>query len=493
MKTGGEEVHKEAQQKPRTRRRILRMRDGCLARPTSLEGKTPPAKHGSTTGEVEGRSIPKRRRLLTPPNKFWICPIVPPSALRTQRSVLSAQDSAMTIEEADLCPFCVALVEAVAAASDTKLAISANPLTYEQLLSSADTCRLCREFASGWSTAAQFQLEHARQSLAGQVIRIASPVSSHAVVEPGVPWKRLHAEIHSPASDVYYLMRSTMAVYSSKTRLSDTLSQLPASLPTQSLLAEKARAIGLWLNECRNGSQHSSCQPAPFLPSRLISVGLDGQPPRLVAAKDGSFSSGGVEYATLSHCWGGTVPLRTTRSNLGQHLKEIPPNTIPPTFAEAMQIARDIKIPYMWIDSLCIVQDDLQDWQAEASQMDKIYGGSQLTIAAAQSQTSQDGCFPSRKWPVEESVFRRRGSDLVVRHCFDDLRLRPVENVLGTRAWTLQEHMLSPRLVSCQQPEMHWQCRTVHKGESGLSFSLELDEGQMSQNFPRTLPKLSQG
>lgn len=199
-------------------------------------------------------------------------------------------------------------------------------------------------------------------------------------------------------------------------------------------------------------------------------------------------------------CWGGSSSLRTTKSTLAKFSEEILAESIPPTFAEAMQIARSLDIPYIWIDSLCIVQDDLGDWEKEASQMDKIYAGSQLTIAAAQSSDSSKGCFnaPDEDPKNQDVVFRAqigglRDTTVLARFYESDVRNRVTSrNILSSRAWVLQEQLLSPRFVSCMQPEVHWQCQATHKTESGLSFGL-LDEadGTVMGRFPRRVPQTS--
>jgi len=67
---------------------------------------------------------------------------------------------------------------------------------------------------------------------------------------------------------------------------------------------------------------------------------------------------------------------------------------LPKTFQHAVKITRDIGIRFLWIDSLCIVQDDPADWEIEASKMASIYSGSYLTIAAISSRDSRGGCIP---------------------------------------------------------------------------------------------------
>jgi hypothetical protein len=115
-----------------------------------------------------------------------------------------------------------------------------------------------------------------------------------------------------------------------------------------------------WMNECENN--HPNCQEhstdLPELPTRIIDVGNDGQDPRLV---DGAARRS--RYATLSHCWGNAPTIKTDTESLRLRQDGIPLETLPKTFREAIQVCRNLDIPYIWIDSLCIVQDSKGDWE----------------------------------------------------------------------------------------------------------------------------------
>ena len=235
--------------------------------------------------------------------------------------------------------------------------------------------------------------------------------------------------------------------------------------------------IRSWLQECQSqaGRDHAAGRPTPFAPLRLVSVGLDGNPPRLVQRNG---DEGPTEYATLSHCWGSALPLQTMKATLDEFSSAIPMDVLPRTFADAIQMARELAIPYIWIDALCIVQDDPQEWQSEAARMDRVYSGSQLTISAAQSSNGSEGCFRSDMNGYEEGemLFRTQSdgvdhADLLVRVYAGDVRASgTANNALSARGWTLQEQLLSKRAVYCMQPEMHWYCSHHYGTESGLHF-----------------------
>jgi hypothetical protein len=105
-----------------------------------------------------------------------------------------------------------------------------------------------------------------------------------------------------------------------------------------------------------------------------------------------------VPYATLSHCWGGASFLHLTRASLPNFSNGISLIDLPKTFREAIFVARRLDIRYLWIDSLCIMQDrdDLTDWYNEASMMDQVYIQSVCNISATDARDSSEGLFRNR-------------------------------------------------------------------------------------------------
>jgi len=106
------------------------------------------------------------------------------------------------------------------------------------------------------------------------------------------------------------------------------------------------------------------CEAEPFLPLRVIDVGNAPLLPRVHLHPRSLHERG--HYATLSYCWGGKMPLVTTRKTLKQHLQSLNIQDLPLMFRDAITITRLLGIRYLWIDALCIVQDDHQDWGNQA-------------------------------------------------------------------------------------------------------------------------------
>jgi hypothetical protein len=90
-------------------------------------------------------------------------------------------------------------------------------------------------------------------------------------------------------------------------------------------------------------------------------------------------------------------------------MASIPIEKLTRTFTDAISITRELGIDYLWIDSLCIIQDSNHDWEAESALMSSVYSGSKINIAAAAARDGSDGCFCQppgyiRSVYVEETV-----------------------------------------------------------------------------------------
>lgn len=143
-----------------------------------------------------------------------------------------------------------------------------------------------------------------------------------------------------------------------------------------------------WLKTCV--TEHKACntsQKSDYLPRRLIFVARDpsgGLRAYLVDTAKSRMDPAITRYAALSHCWGpktsNLVP-KATKANLVQYETEINLTSMPHTFKEAIGISYSLGCSYLWIDSMCIVQDDPSEFDVECSKMHQIYSGAYLTIA----------------------------------------------------------------------------------------------------------------
>ncbi|KAE9365728.1 HET-domain-containing protein, partial [Stipitochalara longipes BDJ] len=204
-----------------------------------------------------------------------------------------------------------------------------------------------------------------------------------------------------------------------------------------------------WLADCRN--THKGCGPMKVqYPTRLIAV--DQDVPRLVLSTE---LSGPGRYATLEgHCWGTLNILRLIKSNFQSFRIGIPWEELSQTFQDACFVAKEFGFQYIWIDSLCIIQDDAEDWAAESVLMSSVYGCSSLNIAASKAKDGSEGIFAARNpKSVEKIQLLMASAD---RYCpgimydcapIDIWKNNVSHSVLGKRAWVLQERILSPRTL----------------------------------------------
>jgi hypothetical protein len=163
--------------------------------------------------------------------------------------------------------------------------------------------------------------------------------------------------------------------------------------------------------------------------------------------------------------------------------RNIPWNQLSKTFQDAITITRKLGIQYIWIDSLCIVQDDKEDWRAESSKMDSVYGNSYLTINASYAKDGSEGCLchtkaletPGTRIPLSDG-------DLSLPCIYVDVPFPHLEvwgydvterSSLDHRAWALQERLLSPRTLHCTSSELVWECYCSIRCQCNLVNLLE--------------------
>ncbi|KAF4453693.1 hypothetical protein F53441_3702 [Fusarium austroafricanum] len=253
-----------------------------------------------------------------------------------------------------------------------------------------------------------------------------------------------------------------------------------------------------WLNSCVNAEgKHAKCAKATqsTLPRRVISVGDDTTSPRLVITKPDERAY----YAALSHCWGGSTPTKTTVANLEAYTVSLPED-LPKTFVDAIKVARALEIPYIWIDSLCIIQDSPEDWEHEAARMAQVYSNAYVTIFSDAAPDSTTGFLnsPSREPPKRYTVpyktdmsgpgvfhMRRRGF-LVQElpfHSLGDKNIGSGQSKLSTRGWVFQERLLSPRTLHFAKNEMAWECRSTCECECSATSLRTLRTTSVMKHF----------
>ncbi|EUC47717.1 hypothetical protein COCMIDRAFT_24424 [Bipolaris oryzae ATCC 44560] len=176
----------------------------------------------------------------------------------------------------------------------------------------------------------------------------------------------------------------------------------------------------------------------------------------------------GVEYATLSHCWGSTKYLTLSKSNLQQLKTQIPSEDLPRTVQDAITVAHDLGFEYIWVGTLCIVQDDLMDWEREAAMMTSVHGNSSPNIAAAGARDGRDGYFFSRPthWNCKLQLYNGHHA-LSCSAAPVSLYSRCLSGMsLMERGWALQERLLAVLTLHFTTTELFWECNHIIACES---------------------------
>ncbi|KAI8661908.1 HET domain-containing protein [Fusarium keratoplasticum] len=259
-----------------------------------------------------------------------------------------------------------------------------------------------------------------------------------------------------------------------------------------------------WLWTC--SACHDTCpdtplysEDGPILPTRVLDlVHPDG--PRVI---DTNGKKG--EYVTLSHCWGQSQHnYKLNKDNMTSMMTHIDLNDLPKTFSQAALITQSMRIRYIWIDSMCIIQPtagDTEDWTREGPRMADYYRNAAFTIAASVGTDSNFGCFfarPGRQlkaqpWPLFKDPIQRKWDEfsvatgrnpewLPVMQPSPASWLWQVQNCpLNSRAWVLQERLMSKRILHCTMQGLMWECAELHASEQeplGCQFDYRVrDEG----------------
>jgi Heterokaryon incompatibility protein (HET) len=222
-----------------------------------------------------------------------------------------------------------------------------------------------------------------------------------------------------------------------------------------------------------------------WYPTRLIEVGGRGKLPCLIVSSEHSPTG---PYLTLSHCWGNASILQLTADTLPSFKDRNALRDLPKTFEHALMVARELQVEYIWIDSLCIIQDDPEDWLHESALMHKIYSNAMCNIAATGAVDSSEGLFFERDPSYVKPVRTRLRHDVTTVE-FEGLydisevdfwKDAVLEAPLNRRGWVCQERLLAPRILHFGKNQLLWECCVMEAAE-------KYPHGLLQQCYTRTL------
>lgn len=242
-----------------------------------------------------------------------------------------------------------------------------------------------------------------------------------------------------------------------------------------------------WLNDCLCRHDHSQnmIPQETQLPTRVLDIGpADGSEEPYLLETQGIHGY----YITLSHCWGGQVPLTTTSDTISERKRCISLPSLPKTFRDAVLISRKLGVRYLWIDSLCIIQDSKEDWENESARMGDVYAHSYLTIAARGAANAGIGCFIPREEELPTCCLEYHNPDSSINGKIyvrdpgfqaERIDASPLDN----RGWVFQERILSPRIIYYGSQQLYWECISNTIRQDGKFHDVESDGFRAGSGF----------
>lgn len=248
-----------------------------------------------------------------------------------------------------------------------------------------------------------------------------------------------------------------------------------------------------WLSVCDR--DHQGCGRklyTSWYPTRLLDLGDSSYPQTHVRVVDGGLVKAPERYNTLSHRWWRADYFQLTKATFNTLKDGIHISILPKVYKDAISVSRELAIRYLWIDSLCIYQDedDRSDWIQEAGKMNMVYEHAYCNLAATGSERSSEGLFFDRSPEFAHHEEVDLAFELLTKHSEPtryamldryywekELIWRP----LNRRGWVLQERLLARRVLHFGRNQIIWECSETTASEaypSGVPPKLfEFDDG----------------
>jgi hypothetical protein len=228
------------------------------------------------------------------------------------------------------------------------------------------------------------------------------------------------------------------------------------------------------IDECTPAS-HEHCGPVQETTTRLpldFRV-LDVEEERLVKLPTGK------QHVALSYVWGApeSAGPTTVLANVGAYENKVPTDSLPRTLRDAMKACRHLGQRYLWIDRLCIVQDDARSKMEQIAAMGRIYRSAALVIIASAGQDANS--------PLP-GVSCCRPKDTAIQFL---LKGQDRSTVWWERGWTYQEAVLARRKLYFTAHQVLFECDTVAKREKtrGRNWAKLRDPGDADGAWLKTM------
>jgi serine/threonine protein kinase len=248
-----------------------------------------------------------------------------------------------------------------------------------------------------------------------------------------------------------------------------------------------------WLDECSHtheACRHTAIRDGTILPTRLIEIDQrifsGGQNEtiraRIVQTDAIEPATDKVDYVALSHVWSHIQPLLTS-DTLSSMQTELSSESLPIAVTNAIAAAQDLGYKYLWVDSLCVLQDSEEDKERECASMASTFRNAALTIVLDQITDDKVGSELTVLGTTDKTYLTSSNGSTTDKSPTSG-RL-PASSLLpagilttpnfgwDTRAWVLQDRLLSRRFLHLGE-QLYWECNTL----------------KASETFPRGLPAL---
>lgn len=262
----------------------------------------------------------------------------------------------------------------------------------------------------------------------------------------------------------------------------------------------KRRALGpgnlAWLQSiCEDLNRETRRLPRHLIPTRLIDVRATATSDCRLVVTDPEAPPTDTRYIALSYCWGNQeeskAQLTTRRGSLKERLRGFTLAEASPVLRDAVEVARALGIPHLWVDSVCIVQDDRLDWEKEAANMSLVYRHAWLTVCAMNTgsclehflerpppQYSTPVPFKSRLHPGVDGSYWVRWHTSIARNLGGRTHLgADMTSRWMTRGWTFQELHLPSNVLMFGKHKMHYRGSRWEFPEGSDGFSTGASKG----------------
>ncbi|KAI0443995.1 heterokaryon incompatibility protein-domain-containing protein [Xylaria telfairii] len=264
---------------------------------------------------------------------------------------------------------------------------------------------------------------------------------------------------------ILYRTVSSLQIFATE---QDPAAKVVSTRPMQNDPSQCLDAVSSWLQNCREN--HTRCRETAsrlrehsrrVIPKRLVRIKKPGEHQLRLSLQDTDGMGEPPPFAALSYCWGGPQTFMCGQSNSLKLASYISLDRLPTTIRDAVTVCSRLSLDYLWVDSICILQDSEMDKAIEIAKMPYIYGGAAVVIAASRAQSAWDGFLGARvpspeAVPVFQLPWRSTDNQLgTVMVTPLDINPEPIDQ----RGWTFQEQLLSTRMIEFGTRQTRCTCR----------------------------------